>query len=88
MIWALIAVVILDIISTNAVLKRGGVEANPVTRWIMRKMGTLWPAGRAIPTLAAGAGLVYTGSADWGWLVVGVTGLVVLNNVRIWRELK
>jgi len=94
MTYALIAYAfanILDIVSTNRVLERGGVELNPVMRWAMKVFGEYWYvfklAVAAIPPIM----LVYSGVA-WAkegiWVCAAVYGIVAANNFRIARKLQ
>ncbi len=38
----LMALQVLDVVSTNRVLRLGGREANPFVIWIMRRLGPAW----------------------------------------------
>jgi hypothetical protein len=79
---------VLDVVSTNRVLKSGGRELNPVMRWAMEKFGKAW----VIPKMAlAGAALGIFLHLNLIWVVwVGAAlyGGVALNNFRIARKLK
>jgi len=88
---AIIAYVIanlLDVISTNKVLKNGGKELNPVMRWAMDKFGHLW----VIPKLlfaGVAAGVAFHFGFIWMiWALAGVYGLVAVNNFRVAKKLK
>jgi len=79
---------ILDVVSTNKVLKHGGRELNPVMRWVMDKFGKAW----AIPKFAlAGAalGILLHFNFIWVvWVVAALYGGVALHNFRIANKLK
>jgi len=88
---AIIAYVIanlLDVISTNKVLKNGGKELNPVMRWAMDKFGKAW----VIPKfLLAGIALglfLYFGVLWLVWVAAAVYGAVAVNNFRIAKKLE
>jgi hypothetical protein len=93
-IFAYILANLMDIISTNKVLKKGGVELNPVMRWAMEKFGNLWP----IPKLAmagvalglfyvAGPLLPFVSFTALTWIGAAVFALVAANNFRVARKI-
>lgn len=93
-IFAYILANMMDIISTNKVLKKGGQELNPVLRWVMEKMGNLWP----VPKLAMAGGALWLFSiagpllplvsfTALTWIGAAVFGLVAANNFRIANKL-
>lgn len=89
---AVIAYVIanlLDIASTNLVLKRGGRELNPILRWAMEALEGGWPL---VKIGFAGAALaLLTASFDEVWPIwagAAVYGLVAINNFRVARRMK
>ncbi len=52
---ALIAVAILDVVSTNAGLHAGAVEANPLMAFAQTEFGAMWFAPKMAMTLVAAA---------------------------------
>jgi len=76
-----------DIISTNRVLDRGGVELNPVMRWAMKQFGRLW----FIPKLAlagvAAAGCIYMGWVWAVWVGAAIYAIVAANNFRVAQKI-
>lgn len=80
---AYVVVNVLDVVSTNYLLKRGGRELNPVMRWAMGKFGKAW----VIPKMGlAGAALAIFLHFDLLYMVWAGAGAVVLvaaNNFRL-----
>jgi len=78
---------ILDIVSTNLVLKRGGVELNPILRSAMDKFGKSWFIPKfALAGIALGIFLYF--DLIWAvWAGTAFYGLIALNNFRTARKL-
>jgi hypothetical protein len=76
MIYLLLAFVILnalDIVTTNAVLRNGGHESNPLTAGLMKVFRGAW----GIPKMAITVVIVIIlGKMTFGWLPVGVALLL------------
>ena len=87
LLYAVLALQVLDVASTLYAFKNGAVEANPVMRKLMDTFGK--EVGLIAPKLIFAA-LVWTYRdhfADWGLVVVCVGYVaVVMNNVRIARR--
>ena len=87
LIYAVLALQVLDVASTLYAFKNGAVEANPIMRTSIEALGTL--PGLLIPKIAFAAGIWYFRPlfADWALMVVCIGYLaVVINNVRIARQ--
>ena len=69
--------VAIDGVLTARILRKGGIERNPVMAWIMRIFGNAWPAVRMFVAAAAGIAIMRLGSpwplaglcAIWAWIV-------------------
>ena len=68
----------LDVDSTNKALKAGGMEANPIVRWLMSKLGDKWWVIK-IPVLAI---TFYAFSPPTN--MVGVSLLTAINLLYVW----
>ena len=84
MIWLIalnIVAQLLDVHSTSRVLSRGGVELNPVARWLLNRVG-MWPV--AMAKLGLAVALVWaTYPLLWpGLIMAGIFMAVALNNYR------
>ena len=75
---------IADIVTTLRALRRGGVEANPLLRWIMESVGgSGWIVFKLVLTGCA-AWAFWASGAAWGlWLVAAATGAVAVWNARV-----
>lgn len=79
-----------DAATTIAILGRGGREANPAMRWLMRKLGL-------IPALAA-AKLALCGAALWALgqpfavpalaVLAAIQAVTVANNMLVLKDLR
>jgi len=94
MTYALIAYLIaniLDIVSTNLVLKRGGVELNPVMRWAMKEFGDEWYVFKLLIAIAPPTILLLSG-VTWAeegiWVCAAVYAIVAASNFRTARKLR
>jgi len=85
----LVALQMADIVTTRAVLDKGGFERNPIAKWLMDRIGE-------IPAMYAIKGLVLVPIAyllpqipvfGMGALVAW-SAYVVINNVRVFRSMK
>ncbi|MCK9513573.1 MAG: DUF5658 family protein [Pigmentiphaga sp.] len=75
---------IADVLTTLRALRRGGIEANPVIRWMMGRLGRYgWVVVKLAITAGIAAWLWSEGQAVGLLIVAGVTGLVALNNLRV-----
>lgn len=86
LIYAVLALQVLDVASTLYAFRNGATEANPVMRKLMDLFGV--EVGLILPKLFfAGAVWIWQDYiADWGLVLVCVGYLVVVaNNVRIAR---
>lgn len=83
---SVLAVGLLDVISTNAGLLAGGVEANPLMAWAQSSFGTWWAAPKLGLQLITAA-IVLFRPARMVFVCVGVVvgwnAFVVLNNFAI-----
>lgn len=74
-----------DVLTTLRALRQGGVEANPVVRWLMDALGHGW----IVVKLALAGGIAawawQAGEVGAIWIVAAVTGLIALNNLRVVR---
>lgn len=78
----LVILQVLDVHSTNKVLAQGGVELNPVMRFLMKVLGEAWWAGKVV-MVAIGAGLAFTHDLHLLiWVLDAVYIVVVANNYR------
>lgn len=87
LIYAVLALQVLDVASTLYAFKNGAVEANPVMRKLMDTFGV--EVGLILPKLFfAGAVWIWQDYfADWALVVVCIGyAAVVANNVRIGRK--
>ncbi len=88
MIVILLILIALDVVTTLAILRKGGRELNPVLGWLMARLG-------AVPALLVTHGLLAAGVlfcplfADPVALVMGVViyGALLVNNVLVLRKL-
>ncbi len=82
-----VAVGILDVWSSNAVLAvGGGVEVNPLHRWTQANLGSWWAAPKLlIHVLVAAMVVWFPGRAVLATItpIVALTGFVVWNNLQI-----
>ena len=63
-----------DILTTEAGLKRGAAEANPVAKLLMSRLGRLWYVPKLI---AAGVVLYAPESAPW-WAIAAIAALLIV----------
>lgn len=89
--WALFGVYLLlqvaDLVLTHEALRLGGHEANPLSRWLIERLGNVWIAG----TLAKAPIAVLVGLSGEAWLAGAACllyGWVVKHNADVVRELK
>lgn len=85
--YILIALQVLDVLSTLYAFRNGATEANPVMRRIMEAIGTV--PGLLLPKVifAVPVWLYRDQFQDWGlWLVCAGYALVVVNNLRIAKK--
>lgn len=89
--WSALLVIVLqlfDIHSTNAILRRGGFERNPVMQWLMLIFGDFW----VVPKLVIAFGAVYIlVRADLAPALVALAIFylfVVGNNYRVLRDMR
>ena len=80
-----------DVLTTNRILSRGGIELNPMIRFAMRKFGRWWWITK-FPTVALllfifGLAYFHLITAQLGVVIMGavlaVYVLAVTNNVRV-----
>lgn len=84
LLYAVLALQVLDVASTLYAFRNGAVEANPVMRKLIDALGTV--PGLLLPKViyAIPVWAYRDQFQDWGmWLVIAGYSLVVLNNVRI-----
>ena len=88
--FALFALQVADVWSTNRVLAAGGREDNPALAWIMRKLGRAWWLVKLALAGAIGVILWNVGPTFWGWgaalLVGGAYAWVVRHNLAVNRR--
>jgi hypothetical protein len=84
----LVALQIFDYVSTIKALESGkGIEANPLVRWFMDKLGTRQGLAALKALGIAVAFFLYsTGSIIGIGLLVALYGYVVFNNFRIYNK--
>lgn len=85
LIYAAMALQVLDVLSTLAAFHNGGYERNKVMRRIMGAIGTV--PGLLLPKLIYAAPVWYYRDQfqAWGvWLVIAAYTVVVVNNIRIY----
>ena len=74
---------ILDVWTTIKGIKLGATEANPIVKWMMYKLGKMWPLAKLTVALVSGYFLLETDTL-WGmWLISAGMVIVVLNNYRV-----
>lgn len=78
---------IADVVTTQLVIDRGGVEVDPLVRWLMKRSRQRWALAKlALSGLAAC--LVITGGAPQLLLPLALTvGMVAFRNWRILRRM-
>lgn len=74
----LVALQLADIATTIRILRAGGVELNPVMRWLMR-FGALWIILKLVMVAIAAVGLY---GNPWIWAAVAMQVAVVAYNLR------
>lgn len=79
---------IADIITTKRAISVGGVESNPVVKWLMDKFGSGWVVVKLLASLTAGGVLYYT-----GWLIplmalTAFTFFIAYRNYKITKDLE
>lgn len=75
---------IADVLTTVRALRRGGVEANPVIRWLMDRLGRYgWIVVKLVVAGGIAAWAWQAGQVGVIWIVAVVTGLIALNNLRV-----
>ena len=72
----------LDIISTNQALKNGAIEANPIVRKFMERLGKLWWLPKIM--LVLGGGWLLLGAGTIGSVLLGI--LCVGYGWIVWRN--
>ena len=72
----------LDIISTNRALKNGAIEANPIVRKFMERLGKLWWLPKIM--LVLGGGWLLLGAGTIGSVLLGI--LCVGYGWIVWRN--
>jgi len=74
---------LLDVVSTNKLLSKGGRELNPVIAFIMKHTGKHWWIGKvALNGLALGL-ILYLGIHWVLWIGAAAMLLIAINNFRI-----
>ena len=78
---------IVDVISTNMVLAKGGVELNPIVAWIMEQLDQWWHMPKLAIHVAAGFLVFYLlnsrFTATVALLLVCLYGVVVHHNLSL-----
>jgi len=74
----------LDIISTNRALKNGAIEANPIVRKFMERLGKLWWLPKIM--LVLGGGWLLLGAGTIGSVLLGI--LCVGYSWVVWRNFR
>ena len=67
-----------DILTTKKLIERGGVELNPVIRFLMKLMGPGWPLGKLCITVPP---LTY--AYLYGYLTVLIAATVIFTLISI-----
>ena len=79
---------LLDVWTTTKGLKLGATEANPAIKWVMDKVGKLWPVVKLALSLIGGYMMFYAGLLWFIWLLCLVMAWVVWNNYKVIKSLK
>lgn len=74
---------VVDVITTNRVLKGGGVELNPVVAWIMDVFGSKWGIVKLVLALIAGLAMHHYGYELALWLTGCVFWAAAIHNHRV-----
>ncbi|MBR9837016.1 MAG: hypothetical protein GYB50_03875 [Rhodobacteraceae bacterium] len=77
------AAAVADVITTVRGLERGGVEANPVIRWFMERLGHGWIVFKLALTAAIAFYAVSHGYVAVVFVLAVITGLVAWHNTRV-----
>lgn len=86
-IWVVyITAQIADILTTNAVLARGGYEKNPVVAALMSIFASWWPYWKACLAILAACIMQYFGRPEYILVVGGITAAFAMNNWWIIRS--
>ena len=72
-----------DVVTTIQALKRGGVEANPVVKFLMDKFGKGWVLVKLAVTAGAAYLLWSLGMSEFILGLAAITGLVAYHNTRV-----
>lgn len=86
MTFALLAYIIAqiaDILTTNAALKEGGREANPIVARLMGTFGKRWWVAKIVVAFACAAVMVHAGSVVGLWVVAAITGAIAYRNTTV-----
>lgn len=74
---------IADVVTTERGLARGGVEANPVIRWFMERLGRGWIVFKLVLSLAVAIYAVMNGYVLVIFVLSGLTLWVAWHNTRV-----
>lgn len=87
--WAaLLCSQVLDVVSTNLVLRRGGRELNPIVARVMTLTGDLWGVVK-IGFVMGVVWMLYTPQIEWlVWAGAALTAAVALRNLKIARDMR
>ncbi len=80
---------VLDVVSTNRVLSRGGREFNPIIVWIMQRMGRAWWMPKlAVASVPSGFAVAYANpriDAVLAGIALAYTVVVANNFFAAWQ---
>lgn len=80
---AFIAAQLADVLTTVAAMKRGAVEANPIIRAMMDKLGGFWIPAKLLLATWVALWAWQAGSVWVVWAVAALTAAVAYRNTRI-----